>query len=192
MAKSTSKKNLAAKADNKPASDLTNTATQPATAINSSLLELFTSELKDTYWAENHLVKSLPKMIAAAVSDDLSQALAEHLEITKTHVLRIEQSLELLGEQIVAKKCDAMEGLVMSGEHVIDNSAPGSEARETGIIMSGLKVEHFEITTYTGLIQTANKLGKTDIADLLQLTLAEESEAANILSGLAQATATQL
>jgi ferritin-like metal-binding protein YciE len=34
----------------------------------SALLEFFTDELKDIYWAEKHLVKALPKMKKAATS----------------------------------------------------------------------------------------------------------------------------
>ncbi|MEJ7587974.1 MAG: ferritin-like domain-containing protein [Ferruginibacter sp.] len=148
----------------------------------SSLEDLFISELKDTFWAENHLVKSLPKMIAAAGAPDLKQALTEHLEITKMHSSRLADVLTTLGEDIVAKKCDAMEGLTISGEHVIENTMAGTETRDTALIMSGLKVENFEITTYTGLVKTATKLGRSDIAEILQQTLNEEIDAANTLA----------
>ena len=33
-----------------------------------ALLELFVDGIKDIYWAENHLVKTLPKMQASASS----------------------------------------------------------------------------------------------------------------------------
>lgn len=157
-----------------------------ATDSNSTLQDLFIGELRDTYWAENHLVKAIPKMIDAAGSNDLSQALEEHLEITKTHASRIEKIFELLGEKIIAKKCDAMEGLTMSGEHVIENTVSGTDIRDLGIIMSGLKVENFEITTYKGLIQVANSLGKTDVANLLQENLDEELEASDRLTDMSQ------
>ena len=157
-----------------------------ATDSNSTLQDLFIGELRDTYWAENHLVKAIPKMIDAAGSNDLTQALEEHLEITKTHASRIEKIFELLGEKIIAKKCDAMEGLTMSGEHVIENTVSGTDIRDLGIIMSGLKVENFEITTYKGLIQVANSLGKTDVANLLQENLDEELEASDRLTDMSQ------
>lgn len=157
-----------------------------ATDSNSTLQDLFIGELRDTYWAENHLVKAIPKMIDAAGSNDLIQALEEHLEITKTHASRIEKIFELLGEKIIAKKCDAMEGLTMSGEHVIENTVSGTDIRDLGIIMSGLKVENFEITTYKGLIQVANSLGKTDVANLLQENLDEELEASDRLTDMSQ------
>lgn len=187
MSKATKKKT----ADNSPANNIeTGTATfegQLKPDFVSSLEELFVADIKDTYWAENHLVKSLPRMIAAVGSAELKAALKEHLELTKTHSSRLEEVLEMLGEDIVAKKCDAMEGLTMSGEHAIENTMGGSETRDAAIIMSGLKVENFEITTYTGLIKTANRLGKREIAQLLQQTMEEEAQAADILTGILDA-----
>lgn len=163
-----------------------NPTSQFNTDADTSLQDLFLSELKDTYWAENHLVKAIPKMVNAAASAKLKQALTEHLKITKTHAVRLEKIFELLGEKIIAKKCDACEGLTMSGEHVIENTVKGTTTRDLGIIMSGLKVENFEITTYKGLIQVANTLGKKDVAKLFQQNLDEEIEASNILTGMSQ------
>lgn len=157
-----------------------------ATDADTSVQDLFVSELKDTYWAENHLVKALPKMVAAAGANDLKQALTVHLKITMTHASRLEKIFELLGEKIIAKKCDAMEGLTMTGEHVIENTVSGSPTRDLGIIMSGLKVENFEITTYKGLIEVANSLGNTEIANLLQQTLDEEIKSSDILTNMSQ------
>lgn len=152
----------------------------------SGLAELFTDGIKDMYWAENHLVKSLPKMIAAAGSEELQTALSDHLEVTKEHATRLENAFEILGIKIQAKKCDACEGLVMSGEHIIENTTPGSQARDTGLIMSALKVENFEITAYNGLIQLAAKVGQTDVAEILKQNLADEMEADQLLTGLSQ------
>ena len=47
---------------------------------DSMLLEFFTDELKDIYWAEKHIVTTLPKMQKAATSAELQQAFADHLE----------------------------------------------------------------------------------------------------------------
>lgn len=152
----------------------------------SGLPELFADGIKDMYWAENHLVKSLPKMVAAADSAELKSSLQNHLEQTKEHASRLEQAFELLGLKIQAKKCDAVEGLVMSGEHVIENTIAGTEARNTGLIMSALKVENFEITSYKGLIELAGQLGETDVAELLQQNLSDEMEAEQLLTGLSQ------
>lgn len=112
------------------------------------LQKLFTDSIKDIYWAENHLVKSLPKMVNAAASAELQAALNDHLEVTEEHVSRIEEVFELLGKKPQAKKCDAMEGLTKEGEGIIESTDSGTEARDQGIIMAAQKVEHYEIATY--------------------------------------------
>lgn len=155
----------------------------------SGLPELFADGIKDMYWAENHLVKSLPKMVAAAGSAELKTSFANHLELTKEHASRLEKAFELLRLKIQAKKCDALEGLVMSGEHIIENTIAGTEARDTGLIMSALKVENFEITCYNGMIELAAQLGQNDVAELLRQNLSDEMEAEQLLISLSQKNA---
>lgn len=178
MAKTTTTKSATAKApvDSKTASPMA------AATLN----DLFLSGIKEIYWAENHLVKALPKMVAAAGSTQLQATFSEHLKVTQTQVSRLETVFENLGEKIVAQKCDAMEGLAMDGEHVIENTVAGTEARDTGLIMAGLKVENFEITCYTGLIQLATTLGQTDVAAQLQQSLQEEQTADSLLTALSK------
>ncbi len=149
------------------------------------LLKLFTDSVKDIYWAENHLVKALPKMAKAASSQELSKAILTHLDQTKTQVVRLEQVFEMLGKKPQAKKCDAMEGLTMEGEGVIEDTDSGTPARNLGIIMASQKVEHYEISSYNGLIKLANKLGLNDVAGVLSQNLAEEQQTDEILAGLA-------
>ena len=137
--------------------------TQPVCAsfkTVTGLPKLFANGRKEMYWAENHQVKSIPKMINVAGSSQLKKALTNHRQATKQHAVQLENAIKLLDEKIEAKKCDACEGLVMWGEHVIENTVCNTEARDLGIIMSALKVEKFEITSYTGLIKFAQTLGK--------------------------------
>lgn len=149
------------------------------------LNQLFVDCIKDLYWAENHLVKAIPKMVNAASLPALQEALQTHLEETKGHVERLEQVFDLLGEKPQAKKCDAMEGLTKEGEGTIESTDAGTPARNQGIIMSAQKVEHYEISSYTGLAALARKLGKNDVADVLETTLQEEVASDDKLAGIA-------
>lgn len=150
------------------------------------LEKFFTDELKDIYWAEKHLVKTLPKMQKAATSDQLKQAFGDHLEQTKGHVERLEQVFEMLGKKAQAKKCDAMEGITKEGEGIIEETEQGTATRDVGLVLAGQKVEHYEISTYGGLEQLARTLGKDDVADILAQTLAEEKEADSLLTSVAE------
>ena len=179
---------MAKSASNKPAvkKPAPNTATPQIAAPDPGLLDFFKDEIKDIYWAENHLVKALPKMHKAATSPALKDAIADHLLVTKNHVVRLEQVFELLGKKPKAKKCDAMDGITKEGEGIIEDTPEGSAARDFGIIMASQKVEHYEIATYGGLTKLAMVLDLAEIAALLGLTLAEEKDADNTLTGIAE------
>ena len=73
------------------------------TKTDLSLNDLFVSDLKAMYWAENHLVKSIPKMVEAAGSNELKKALQNHWKITKGHASRLEKAFEILGIDPLAK-----------------------------------------------------------------------------------------
>ncbi|MGM9478108.1 YciE/YciF ferroxidase family protein [Pedobacter sp. GSP4] len=161
-------------------------AAQTTVAESPALKELFTDSICDLYWAENHLVKALPKMISAATSPALKQAIQSHLAETEGHVARLEQVFELLGEKAVAKKCDAMEGLTKEAEGIVEETPAGTATRDVGIILAAQKVEHYEIASYGGLHQLALTLGLDEVAALLAQTLEEEKNADDNLSQVSE------
>jgi ferritin-like metal-binding protein YciE len=152
----------------------------------SMLHEFLVDELKDIYWAEKHLTKALPKMAKAAYSDELREAFENHLSQTEEHVARLEQVFEILGMKPVAKKCDAMAGLVEEGKGVIEDTEDETSTRDVGLIIAAQKVEHYEIATYGGLAQLAKTLGLTEIKDILGQTLSEEKETDELLTEIAE------
>src|SRR6187401_779433 len=87
---------------------------------SSQLMKLFEDGLKDIYWAEKALTKALPKMIKNATSQELIDALENHLSETEGQIARVEQIFEILEKKAVAKKCDAMEGLIKEGEGIME------------------------------------------------------------------------
>ena len=141
------------------------------------LEEFFGDELKDIYWAEKHLTKAIPKMVKAATSEELKNAFNEHLEVTKTHVTRLEDVFGLLGKKPQAKKCEAMEGLTKEADSIVEDTEKGTATRDVGLIIAAQKVEHYEIATYGGLTTLAKTLGRDDIASILHTTLEEEKAA---------------
>lgn len=154
---------------------------------DASMLEKFVLDsIKDIYWAEKHLLKALPKMNKAATSPELKQALTEHLAVTQGHVERLEQVFEMMGKKAQAKKCDAMEGLTKEAESIIEETETGTKTRDVALIMAAQKVEHYEIATYGGLVQITKTLGKDEISDILAETLAEEKEADQTLTDVAE------
>lgn len=156
------------------------------TEKDSMLQEFFEDEIKDIYWAEKHLVKTLPKMAKAATSPELKDAFTSHLEETKEHVKRLEQVFHLLESKPQAKKCEAMEGITKEGDSIVEDTETGTSTRDVGLILAGQKVEHYEISTYGGLAQLARNLGQDGIAELLETTLQEEKTADETLTSVAE------
>ncbi len=155
---------------------------------DSALKSFFIDELKDIYWAEKHIVSTLPKMQKAATSEELMQAFQTHTEQSQTHVTRLEQVFELLGEKAQAKKCDAMAGIIEEGKGIIEETEQGTATRDVGLILAAQKVEHYEIATYGGLSQLATTLGLTDVAGILKQTLQEEKETDELLTQIAESS----
>ena len=148
------------------------------------LRELFIDGLKDIYWAEKEITKALPKMIKNASTEKLQTALEDHLAETENQVSRIEEVFEMIGEKAVAKKCDAMAGIIEEGEEIMEETESG-KVRDAGIIAAGQKVEHYEIASYGTLIAWAEELGLDEAADVLNETLEEEKSADEKLSDIA-------
>lgn len=140
------------------------------------LRELFVDSLKDIYWAEKALTKALPKMQKNATNENLIAAIEDHLDVTNTQVDRLEQVFKIIGEKAVAKKCDAMDGLIKEGASIMEETEIGA-VRDAGIIAASQKIEHYEIATYGTLVAFAKTLGEDEAAELLSVTLAEEKEA---------------
>jgi ferritin-like metal-binding protein YciE len=173
-------------ASTKKASGKSPQPTMAKAANDSMLQEFFGEEIKDIYYAEKHIIKTLPKMMKAATSPELKQAFQEHLDVTKTQVLRLESVFELLGKKPQAKKCEAIEGITKEGESIIEETEEGSATRDVGLIMAAQKVEHYEIATYGALAQLATTLGNEEVAELLRTTLEEEKQADTMLSEIAE------
>ena len=150
-----------------------------------TLKTLYIDELRDLYNAENQLVKALPKMAKAASSEELQDAFEKHLEQTKSHVDRLEEVFEEIGEKPKGKTCKAMKGLIAEGSEILKEDGEESVI-DAGIIVAAQKVEHYEIASYGSVRTFAQLLGKDRSADLLQRTLDEESEANEVLNKLAE------
>ncbi len=155
-----------------------------ASMQSSQLMKLFEDELKDIYWAEKALTKAIPKMIKNATSEELIEALDNHLAETEEQITRLEQIFEILGKKATAKKCEAMEGLIKEAGTIMESCEEGAMC-DAGIISAAQKVEHYEIASYGTLRQFAETLGLTEIESLLEATLEEEKAADEKLSEVA-------
>ena len=150
-----------------------------------TLDDLFVHTLRDVYYAENQILKALPKMIKKATDAGLRQALSEHLEQTKVHVERLEQVFEMHGAAPKAIDCPAMDGIIEEANDIVGDIAD-KQVLDAAIIAAAQAVEHYEITRYGTLATWAKQLGREDCASVLVETLEEEKEADEILTDVAK------
>jgi ferritin-like metal-binding protein YciE len=113
-------------------------------ALTSLADESFEDTLKDVYFAENEILKALPKMAKKATSEDLQQAFTDHAEETKGQVKRLEQIFKLLGEKTEGKECHALKGLVKEADELMGEAKSGP-VLDAGLIPCAQAVEHHEM-----------------------------------------------
>ena len=150
-----------------------------------NLRDLLIHELQDTYHAEKQLLKALPKMAKAATSGELKEAFQSHLRETEEQVNRLAQVFDSLDEPVKEEKCEGMAGIIEEGNELLKEEAADA-VKDAGLIASAQKAEHYEIASYGCLCAWAELLGEQDALELLRQNLAEEEEANEKLTDLAE------
>jgi ferritin-like metal-binding protein YciE len=147
--------------------------------------DLFLHVLQDIYYAENQILKALPKMIDKATNRDLSAGFKQHLEETKTHVSRLEQVFKMCGQEPKGVDCPAIDGIIEEADDIA-GEVEDKNVLDAALIAAAQAVEHYEITRYGTLIAWAKQLGLGDCANVLQRTLDEEKATDKKLTALAE------
>jgi ferritin-like metal-binding protein YciE len=146
--------------------------------------DLLLHGLQDIYYAENQIVKSLPKLIEKATNRDLAKGLRDHLEETRNQVTRLDQVFKKLGQEPKGVQCPAIDGLIKEADEVAGEVAD-KDVLDAAIVGSAQAVEHYEIARYGTLIAWAESLGHDDTIRLLNTNLNEEKAADKKLSTVA-------
>ena len=150
-----------------------------------NLREALVEEIRDLYNAEKQLTKALPKLAKGATSDELREAFEAHLEETEGHVTRLERVFELLDEKPRGKHCAGMAGIIEEGSDMLQEDAEDA-VMDAMLIAAGQRAEHYEIGAYGTCIAWAEALDLTEVAEVLNETLAEEKAADQKLTAIAE------
>ena len=150
-----------------------------------TLNDLFYETLRDMYYAEKKILRTLPKLARAVNSADLSEAFLHHRDETKGQVERLEGVFELIGKSARGKTCDAIDGILEEGNGVMEDFK-GNPALDAGLLAGAQAVEHYEISRYGTLITWAKELGIPEGASLMKTTLEQEVNADKLLTKIAK------
>ncbi|RWN50960.1 ferritin-like domain-containing protein [Mesorhizobium sp.] len=151
-----------------------------------TLDDLFVHTLRDIYYAEKQIEKSLPKMIDKATDPHLKAGLEKHLGQTKGHIERVEKVFELHGVKAKTVHCPAIDGILEEADEV-SGDIDDKDVLDAALIASAQAVEHYEITRYGTLISWAKQLGRTDCANVLANNIKEEQATDRKLTEIAEA-----
>ena len=150
-----------------------------------TLDDLFVHTLRDIYYAEKQIEKSLPKMIDKATNPQLKAGFEKHLGQTKGHIQRVEKVFEMHGVKPKQVTCQAIDGILAEADEV-SGDVDDKQVLDAALIASAQAVEHYEMTRYGTLIAWAKQLGRNDCANMLSKNLQEEKETDKTLTQMAE------
>lgn len=142
--------------------------------------DFFLHEMEDLLGAEQLVLKTLPKLIESAEDKAVKAALREHEKETKQQIKNLEECFELFGEKGEAVECKGMQGIVAERDEFLKEK-PSPEILQVFDLSAAAKTEHYEIVSYTGLVDKAKLMGQADVAKLLRENLKQEQAMAKAL-----------
>ncbi|HEX2135717.1 MAG TPA: ferritin-like domain-containing protein [Microvirga sp.] len=150
-----------------------------------NLEALFLHNLKDIYFAEQQIAAAMPEMIKAAESEELRAAFETHARETQDQIRRLEQIFAIMGQTPEAAPCEGILGILKEGQSTMAAFA-GGEALEAGLIAAAQSIEHYEIARYGTLRAWARQLGLSEVSELVERSLDEETDTDELLSEIAE------
>lgn len=143
--------------------------------------ELLLHELCELYDAEHRFLEGQVQMVHKATDSDLQSSIESHIYQTRQHIRNLEQFFRELDQEPRREANEGARGLVSEAQEGIEE-AKSDVLRDCVINAAVVKVEHFEIGSYRGLISGAQlMMGQSMVVDnLLQRNLRQEEETAQI------------
>lgn len=138
-----------------------------------SPMDLFMHEMGDIYDAENRIAQMLPQLISEAQDGQVKSALQQHLQETQQQIQNLDQCFQAMGGQPQRETCAAIQGLKTEHDTFLKEK-PSADILQMFDLGAAAKTEHYEIASYTGLIEKSQLMGQQQVTSLLQQNLQQE------------------
>ena len=152
--------------------------------------DMYIAELQELFSMEGQLADALQKMAEVASHSSLKTALLRHRDAVEVQKQRLESVLQKHGANPWAHTDQAMQMLVVETAKMLsmlnDNSL-----RDSGLIASAQKLEHYGIASYGTAAALAGQLDLRDDQRMLYESLEEEKRADALLTTLAKGEVNQ-
>ena len=142
-----------------------------------NLQEMFLRELACIHDAEHRFLKAQRQMLQEASAPELRGMIQTHIDQTQEQMQNLEQAFDQMGRQPRRRTCEAAAGLVADGLEGMREAQEGP-LRDAMIAGAQLKVEHYEVASYRGLLTGAQQSGQNVVANLLLQNLQQEEQTA--------------
>ncbi len=139
--------------------------------------ELFVHNLSEIYDAEHQFIEGQQEMAQQASDQDLKSAIEEHIGQTEQHARNLEGVFKQLGQEPQRATNEVAQGLVSSAQQLMQQTQD-ENLRDCAINAAVIKVEHFEMGSYRGLVSAAQQMGQDEIVNRLQQNLQQEEQTA--------------
>ena len=149
------------------------------------LRSLYITNLKKALDMEQKITKALPDMIEKSTDPELVTAFENHLQETDGHVTKLEGLLQRHVGDTKTETSKVINGLTTEASDTIKDVTDTS-VRDVALIGAGQQVEHHEIAVYGTLRRWAEILGLAEDAVVLESIEAEEVNADELLSEIAE------
>jgi ferritin-like metal-binding protein YciE len=141
--------------------------------------DLMAQALQEIYDAEHQFLEGQREMDQQATDEDLKSSIQQHISDTEQQIRNLEQVFEQLGQQPQRQTNEVAQGLVSEAQQNMQ-AAENEAIRDCAIIAAVIKVEHFEMGSYRGLVTGAQQMGQNEIANLLSENMQQEEQTAQI------------
>jgi ferritin-like metal-binding protein YciE len=159
-------------------------------AVNSQM-ELFLGALADILDDEYRLIPILQTLAAEAQNPQVKQTYEQHLDETEHQIQNVNEVFRILGEQPRRLTCLVIEALAQAHDQ-FKQRGPSAAILQAFDLDAAEKTEHYEIASYTMLIEMCHLMNQPECARLLEQNLAQERDMADRVLRLSQATGQQL
>lgn len=149
------------------------------------LRTLYVTNLKKALDMEQKITKALPDLIDKASDPELIKAFETHLKETDGHVAKVQALLQRNIGETKTETCKVINGLTTAASDTIKD-VTDSSIRDIALIGAAQQVEHHEIAVYGTLRRWAEILGLPEDAVVLESIEAEEANADELLSEIAE------
>jgi ferritin-like metal-binding protein YciE len=141
-----------------------------------SARDLLLEQLGKLLTVEETLAKRvLPQLVQQIQDEQLSAAVSEHLEQTRSHVGNVQRAFVALGEIPEGRPAQGLDGLVLEREAKVAELVPA--LRGGFDCAAAMGTEHYEINAYESAIRLADALGAEEVSSLLRSVLDQEAAA---------------